>query len=264
MAIRLAAVEYGARENDNRPVLAILHGLFGSARNWDSIARRLATHRRVIVFDLRNHGASEWADGMDYADMAEDVRAALQERGHRQYALLGHSMGGKAAMVAALHHPGEVERLVVVDIAPVRYPPRHLGYVQAMRELDLSAVTRRSEADSRIGAAVPDQAERGFLLQNLMFEDGRARWRLNLAAIEHGMPALVGFPATAAGMTYPGPALFVAGGRSDYLLPEHEPAIRRLFPAAEIRRVENAGHWLHAEYPAAFLDVVEPLLAGAT
>jgi pimeloyl-ACP methyl ester carboxylesterase len=263
MTIRLAAVEYGADQRDKRPVLAILHGLFGSARNWDSIARHLAAHYHVIAFDLRNHGASQWADRMDYADMAEDVRAALRERGHGRYTLLGHSMGGKAAMVAALRHPAEVERLVVVDIAPVPYPPRHLGYVQAMRNLDLTAINRRGEADARLATAVPEQTERGFLLQNLLFEDGRARWRLNLATIEHEMPGLVGFPATVPGMTYPGPALFVAGGRSDYLRPEHEPAIRRLFPAAEIRRIENAGHWLHAEHPAVFLDIVEPFLAGA-
>jgi esterase len=256
MTIRLAAVEYG-----NGPVLAILHGLFGSARNWDSIARRLAAKRRVIAFDLRNHGASAWADGMGYPEMAADIRAALHERGHRHYALLGHSMGGKVAMMAGLRNPDEVERLVVIDIAPVPYPARHLGDVQAMRNLDVSVVTRRSEADARLAAAVPDPAERGFLLQNLLFENGNARWRLNLAAIERAMPALVGFPRIEPDRVYPGPALFVAGGRSDYVRPEHEPAIRRLFPAAEIRRIENAGHWLHAEQPHAFAATVEPFLA---
>lgn len=262
MTIRLAAAEYGTENNQDRPVLAILHGLFGSARNWDSLARRLAAHRRVIAFDLRNHGASDWAGSMDYNEMAEDVRAALQERGHRQYALLGHSMGGKAAMVAALRHPGEVERLVVVDIAPIGYPPRHLGYVQAMQSLDLATIGRRSEADARLAAAVPDAAERGFLLQNLLFDDGRPRWRLNLAAIEREMPALVGFPTMERGAAYTGPALFVAGGRSDYLGPGSEPAIRRLFSEAQVRRIENAGHWLHAEQPGQFLDIIEPFLAS--
>ena len=256
MTIRLAAVEYG-----DGPVVAILHGLFGSARNWDSIARRLASRHRVIAFDLRNHGASDWADGMDYADMAEDVRAALNERGHRRYALLGHSMGAKAAMAGALRYPDEVERLVVVDVAPVAYPLRHLGFVQAMRSLDLASITRRGEADLRLADAVPDAAERAFLLQNLLFENGHARWRLNLDAIEREMPALVGFPSI--GTVYPGPALFVAGGGSDYVLPEYEPEIRRLFPRADIRRIENAGHWLHAEQPNALLEIVEPFLFGA-
>lgn len=262
MAVQLNAVEYGSALA-SRPVLAVLHGLFGSARNWDSICRRLAATRHIVAFDLRNHGASGWADGMAYADMAEDVRAALIQRGHRRYALLGHSMGGKAAMLAALNHAREVDRLVVVDIAPVAYPPRHLSLVRAMRSLDLSAITRRGEADARLAEAVPDPAERAFLLQNLVFEEGRARWRLNLAAIEAAMSALVGFPEIAPGVAYPGPALFVAGGRSDYVRPQDEPAIRRLFPQAAIRRIENAGHWLHAEQPDAFAAIVEPFL-GAT
>ena len=259
MTIRLAAVEYGSG-----PVLAILHGLFGSARNWDSISRRLAAKRRVVAFDLRNHGASDWADDMDYRAMAEDIRAALHARGHDRYALLGHSMGGKAAMIAALCHSDEVERLVVVDIAPVEYAAHHLGFVRAMRDLDLSTVTRRGEADARLAADVPDAAERGFLLQNLVFENGRPRWRLNLDAIERDMPALVGFPRIDPGTVYPGPALFVAGKRSEYVRADSEPAIRRLFPVAEIRHIENAGHWLHAEQPDAFVAIVEPFLAGGS
>ncbi len=259
MTVRLEAAEYG--EGDGPP-LAILHGLFGSGRNWASVARALAAFRRVIALDLRNHGASPWTETMGYAEIAEDVRATLRALGHRRFALLGHSMGGKAAMVLALTHADEVERLIVVDVAPVAYAPRHLGYVQAMRALDLAGIARRAEADAQLAPAVPDAAERAFLLQNLLFEHGQARWRLNLVAIEREMPSLVGFPALPAGTRYPGPALFVAGERSDYLHPEHEKAIRRLFPAARIARLQGAGHWLHAEQPQAFLDLVEPFLAG--
>jgi len=262
MTVRLAATEYGSEQSDPPP-LAILHGLFGSGRNWASIAQRLAAHRRVVCFDLRNHGASGWAGGMQYGEMAEDVLAMLDERGWRRAALLGHSMGGKAAMVAALRDPDMVERLVVVDVAPVAYPPRHLDLVRAMRALDLSGIKRRAEADQLLALPVPDPGERGFLLQNLMFEDGQARWRLNLEAIERAMPVLVGFPALPDNAVYRGPALFIAGGHSDYLRPEHEPAIRRLFPEARFERVENAGHWVHAEQPAAFLGIVEPFLAAA-
>ena len=257
MKLRLAAAEYG-----EGPALAILHGLFGSARNWAGVAGRLAAHHRVIALDLRNHGASPWADTMDYAEMADDVRTTLRALGHRRFALLGHSMGGKVAMAAALRHGGEVERLVVVDIAPTRYAPHHLGYVRAMRALDLGAVQRRAEADARLAPAVADAAERAFLLQNLVFEEGGPRWRLNLAAIEHEMPRLVGFPELPQGTNYAGPALFVAGGLSDYLRPEHEPAIRRRFPQARIARIADAGHWLHAERPQAFLELVDPFLAA--
>ena len=152
-----------------------------------------------------------------------------------------------------------VERLVVVDIAPVIYRPHHLGLVQAMRALDLAGIGRRGEADAALAAAVPNAAERGFLLQNLVF-DPAPRWRLNLEAIEREMPVLAGFPEIAAGTVYPGPALFVAGSRSDYLLAEHEPAIHRLFPQVRIARIPEAGHWVHAEQPQAFLDIVEPFL----
>jgi esterase len=262
MSVRLEAVEYG-----EGPPLAILHGLFGSARNWAGVAQRLAAHHRVIALDLRNHGASPWADTMDYAEMAEDVRRALHASGHRRFALLGHSMGGKAAMVLALAHGAEVERLVVVDIAPVAYQPHPLGYVRAMRALDLGGITRRADADARLTPDVGDAAERAFLLQNLVFPSavggGEVRWRLNLAAIEGAMPRLAGFPALPPGAAYTGPALFVAGGRSDYLRAGHEPELRRLFPNARIARIADAGHWPHAEQPRAFLDIVEPFLAGA-
>ena len=255
MPLSLAAAEYGSG-----PPLAILHGLFGSGRNWASIAQRLAARHRVIAFDLRNHGVSPWADGMAYDEMAEDVHASLKARGYERSALLGHSMGGKVAMIAALLSPEAVERLVVADIAPVAYPMRHLGEAQAMRRIDLAGIARRSQADAALAAAVPDAAERGFLLQNLVFENGGARWRVNLEAIEQNMSRLVDFPTLPEGPPYQGPALFIGGAQSDYLRREHEPAIRRLFPKAEIARIENAGHWIHAEQPAAFLALVEPFL----
>jgi esterase len=260
MPLRLAAVEYGA---GTQPPVVILHGLFGSAGNWATIARRLAEQRRVVALDLRNHGNSPWAHTISYSDMAEDVFATSRALGLGRFALIGHSMGGKAAMAAALAHPAEVERLVVVDIAPVAYAPGHLGYVRAMRALDLSAVRRRGDADAALADVVPGAAERAFLLQNLVFEAGGARWRINLAAIEQAMRELAGFPPQPPGAVYRGPALFVAGENSDFLLPAHEPAIKRLFPHARIARADNAGHWLHAEQPEAFLDLAAPFLAGS-
>ena len=261
MSLTLAAAEYGTG-----PPLAILHGLFGSGRNWTSIAKRLGAHHRVhhrvIAFDLRNHGASPWAETMAYAEMAEDVCASLAALGYRRFALLGHSMGGKVAMLAALRDFDAVERLVVADIAPVAYQPRHLRLVAALRALDLAAVRRRADAGALLAKAVPDPVERAFLLQNLVLESGAARWRINLAAIEREMPVLIGFPPIPPGTTYAGPSLFIGGGHSDYLRPDHEPEIRHLFPRARIARIPEAGHWLHAETPQAFLDLVEPFLAG--
>jgi pimeloyl-ACP methyl ester carboxylesterase len=258
MPVQLAATEYGTG-----PPVAILHGLFGTGRNWRSIAQQLAERHRVLAFDLRNHGASPWADGMSYGEMVEDLGASLRARGIDHAALLGHSMGGKVAMLAALLHPAEVGRLVVVDIAPAPNPPTLLAYVRAMRAVDLDDITRRSEVDARLSGAIPDGAERAFLLQNLIIDDGKARWRLNLEAIEREFPEILDFPDLPAGTAYQGPTLFVAGARSDYIRTEHEPTIRRLFPQARITRIEGAGHWVHAEQPQAFLETVAPFLSGA-
>ncbi len=258
MAVELAAAEYGAG-----PPVAILHGLFGSGRNWRSVAQHLAARHRVLTFDLRNHGASPWADGMSYDEMVEDLRASFRARGLDRAALLGHSMGGKVAMLMALLHPDEVDRLVIVDIAPAANPPNLLAYIRAMRAVDLRGVTRRAEADAALAGAVPDPAERAFLLQNLIIDENAARWRLNLEAIERGFPQIVGFPDLPAGTAYRGSVLFVAGDRSNYIQPEHEPGIRRLFPKARIIHIKGAGHWVHAEQPQVFLQAVAPFLSGA-
>jgi esterase len=255
MSLRLAATEYGA----GRPV-AILHGLFGWGRNWATIAQRLAARHRVVALDLRNHGNSPWADTMSYAEMAEDVRDTLGEPA----TLIGHSMGGKAAMVAALTGAQAqhwVERLVVVDIAPVDYRAP-TAQLDAMRNLDLAAITRRSEADRQMAERISDPAERAFLLQNLVFADGKPHWRLNLAGIERSMPDILGFPDLPPGAVYSGPALFIAGANSGYVRPEHEPLIRNLFPNAEFVRIPDAGHWVHAEQPNAFVEAVEMFLAA--
>jgi esterase len=257
MAVELAASEYG-----EGPPVAILHGLFGSGRNWRSIAQQLALRHHILAFDLRNHGGSPWADGMSYREMVEDLRAAFDRRRIVRPALLGHSMGGKVAMLAALLYPAEVDRLVAVDIAPAPNPPTLLSYVRALRAADLAGVTRRSEADTKLAAAVPNAAERAFLLQNLVVGDGTAHWRLNLEAIEREFPDIVGFPELPANTAYGGPTLFVAGARSNYIRQDHEPIIRRLFPRARITRIDGAGHWVHAEQPKSFIETVSPFLAG--
>lgn len=257
MPVPLTATEYG-----DGPPVAILHGVFGAGRNWASVARELGRHHRVIAFDLRNHGASPWAATMSYREMAADVHAAMRERGHHRYAVLGHSMGGKTAMVLALTQPAAVERLVVVDIAPIAYPVPFLDHIRAMRELDLGAVVRRRDADTRLAAAIPDPAERTFLLQNLGLGDGAPRWRLNLAAIAAAMPALAAFPDFPPGTGYDGPALFIGGARSHVLGPEAEPVITALFPHAALAWVPGAGHWVQADQPAAFLARVGPFLAA--
>jgi esterase len=256
MSLELAHIAHG----EGGPPVVILHGLLGSARNWSSFARQLGATRRVFVLDLRNHGASPWADEMTYDQMADDVRAFLARQGLPAAAVIGHSMGGKVAMRLALAHGEEVLRLVVVDIAPVAYRRGFHAYVEAMRALDLSQISRRSEADALLAEQIDDAGVRGFLLQNLVSgEDGLA-WRVPLDALARNMPELLGFPEPRDAEQYAGPALFVTGGRSDYVRPEHHAEILRLFPNAQFAAIPDAGHWVHAEAPQPFLEVVGAFL----
>lgn len=257
MSLDLSYSEVGAG-----PPLIILHGLFGSGRNWASIARRLGERFRVFTLDLRNHGDSPWAVTMGYRDMAADVAAFLARHGLEGAAVMGHSMGGKTAMVLALEKGDLVGRLIVVDIAPVAYRHSHLPLVEAMDAVDLTAVSRRAEVDAALTEAAPEAGLRAFLLHNLASAEGRLRWRLNLAAIGANMGDLIGFADGLDGLSYGGPALFLAGAESDYLQPEHSARIRALFPAAEIDRIAGAGHWVHAEQPAAVLARVEAFLGN--
>jgi pimeloyl-ACP methyl ester carboxylesterase len=255
MSLDLSYSEVGAG-----PPLVVLHGLFGSGRNWASIARQLGESHRVFTLDLRNHGESPWAETMSYPEMAEDVAAFLTHNGLDGATVLGHSMGGKAAMVLALDQGERVGRLIVVDIAPVAYRHSHLDLIEAMRAVDLDAVSRRGEVDAALADAVPDPGLRAFLLHNLVSEAGRLRWRINLAALGDNMASLIGYPGDLDGNQYAGPALFLAGADSDYLGAEHSPRIRSLCPAAEIDAIAGAGHWVHAEQPRAFLARVQAFL----
>ncbi len=222
--------------------------------------RRLAARFRVIALDLRNHGASPHDPVMTYPAMAGDVRDTLAAMGALPAALVGHSMGGKVAMHLALARPETVRRLLVADIAPVRYPSHFGVLVQAMRAMPLRPGTTRAEADAALAPAAPDPAMRAFLLQNLRF-DAMPSWRIGLDAIAAALPAIEDWPP-AEGRTYGGPALFVTGARSDYVKPADRPAIRTLFPAARFVTLKDAGHWLHADNPEGFGGIAEAFIAG--
>ncbi len=236
--------------------LLVLHGLFGSARNWQTLAKRFAEKRRVYALDLRNHGGAPWSDRMTYPDMAEDVLRFLDDRGFARAAVVGHSMGGKVAMTLALNHPDRVERLVVADIAPVAYTHTHAPFVAAMKRADLDGCTRRSEVEAQLAEAIPEAPLRSFLLQNLVLEQGKFHWRINLDAIGASMEDLIGFPDLG-DKRYTGPTRFIGGSRSDYITPEYFDIITRYFPAAQIEMIGDAGHWVHAERPDEFASMVE-------
>ncbi|AOZ68522.1 alpha/beta hydrolase [Rhodobacter xanthinilyticus] len=242
------------------PPLVIVHGLYGSARNWNVIAKRLSADREVIAVDQRNHGDSPWAPSHSYADMAADLAEVIAAHGGRAD-VLGHSMGGKAAMVLALTRPEMVRRLVVADMAPVAYShgPAHLALQRAMQVLDLENLTLRSEADRRLAQAIDDPATRAFLLQSLDLKATPPRWKLNLEVLGAEMEQILGWPGTPG--VFEGPALFVYGALSNYLREEVKPAILDQFPQAEFARIEGAGHWLHAERPREFEAEVAAFIA---
>jgi pimeloyl-ACP methyl ester carboxylesterase len=251
----LNSVEAGA----GAPVV-FLHGLLGAAQNFGAIQKALAATHRVIAMDLRNHGASPHAPTMSYAEMAADVAETLQALRAAPAAIIGHSMGGKVAMTLALDHPDLVERLLVADIAPVAYPaPSFLRYLAAMRAVPLTPGLTRREADAALADAVPQPPLRGFLLQNLLFNETPPRWRIALDAIVAEMPSIGGWPDPPG--RYDGQVLVLAGDASDYIKPEDHARFRALFPAAEFHAI-RAGHWLHADNPQAFLAEVTAFLAA--
>jgi esterase len=248
-----------ATPQGHRPLL-IVHGLFGSARNWNVAAKNLATTRDVVTVDMRNHGESAWCDSHTYADMAADLAEVIRARG-APMDVLGHSMGGKAAMMLALTCPDLVGQLVVGDIAPVPYTHDNTQHITAMRALPLHPMTR-AEADRALAPYVPDAPLRAFFLQSLDLRSTPPRWRLNLDVLQTFMPQIVGWPDIAA--AFQGRTLFLSGGKSHYVLPAYRDAIRALFPHARFVKIPEAGHWLHAEAPRAFEATVDVFLAGST
>jgi pimeloyl-ACP methyl ester carboxylesterase len=257
MSVDLAYDQFG----EAGPPVVILHGLLGSARNWTSIAKDLAGTHRAFALDLRNHGRSPWAATMSFDEMAGDVAAFIESHHLDAVALIGHSLGGKVAMRLALTRPELVGRLLVVDVAPVAYAHTFGPFVEAMRQVDLAAVQRRTDADQQLLHAVPDAVLRNFVLQNLVKTDAGFGWRVNLEALAANMDDLLGFPTPADDAAYLGPALFIAGGRSPYIRAEHRPLIERLFPDAEHVVIAGAGHWPHVERPAEFQAHVRRFLA---
>ena len=234
------------------PPLVIAPGLFGSARNWSAIAKRLSAQRQVIALDMRNHGDSFWDADHSYAAMAQDLAEVIAAHGG-QADVLGHSMGGKAAMMLALSHPDRVRRLIVADMAPKRYGhgDSHGALIEAMQEMPLEDLDSRSEADRRLAERVQDPGTRAFLLQSLSLRDGPVRWKFNLQALKANLDAVLNWPELPLGSEFDGPALFLSGANSSYVQPGDHDLIRALFPQADFIELENAGHWLHAERPRA-------------
>ena len=253
----LTTILHPASAPDGALPLIIAHGLYGSGRNWGVIARRLADRRDVVVVDMRNHGSSPRFDSQSYPEMAGDLAEVIASLGGRAD-LLGHSMGGKAAMQLALTEGALIRKLVVADIAPVAYAHDQSHHARAMRALDLTDLTTRGEADRRLAAQIDDPGLRAFFLQSLELKASPPQWRLNLDVLEAEMPKIVGWPGTEG--RFDGPALFLTGADSHYVRAEHRDAIRALFPHARFAKLPGAGHWLHADRPREFEEAVRVFL----
>ena len=249
MNLNLAYTELGA----GKPVI-ILHGLFGWKRNWAGIAKGLANTHQVFTLDMRNHGESPHSSEMTYPDMAADIAYFIEQNQLGPCTIIGHSMGGKASMMLALTRPELVERLLVLDIAPVTYDHDYSDYVNTMKDIDLSEVSKRGDVEPIIADVVNNPAIQAFLMQNLVPNgQGRYRWRVNLDAFKTHMPDILGFPEISNEHAYTAKTLFLGGRQSDYIAAPYQSEINRLFPAADVDFIDDAGHWVHADQPKAVL-----------
>ena len=244
------------------PALVILHGLYGSSRNWGGIAKALSDRYRVVAVDLPNHGASPWLDNITYEAMADAVAAFMAAQGLAGAALLGHSMGGKTAMVVAQRHTEIVGSLIVADIAPVTYDhdAENGAIIDALLAVPLDQIGRRSEADGYLQSAISEAGVRAFLLQNLVSGENGLEWRIDLDGLAASLPAIHAFPTLQA--KFDDPAMFITGGQSAYVRPQHNDEIFALFPGARIEVMSDAGHWLHAEDPEGFISILREFLGG--
>lgn len=240
-----------------KPPMLVLHGLLGSSRNWQTTGRDLAAHFHVLALDARNHGRSPHAEDMSYESMAGDLLAWMDGEALSKATLVGHSMGGKIAMLLACRHPERVERLVVVDVAPRDYSWQgHRAEFLAMNELNLANLQSRQEAEMRFEARVPDLGMRKFLTTNLSRDDaGRWAWAINLPVLTAALPRLEK-DALAADDRYDGPVQFILGGRSRYVQESDHEVIRRHFPSARFTTIDGAGHNPHMDAREAFVRAV--------
>ena len=263
--MQLAHYAFG-EENRDKGTIVIVHGLFGQARNWTAIARRLAEKYHVVTADLRNHGRSGWDMDMTYPAMADDLAALIKDVSDTPVHLVGHSMGGKASMVLALSQnakdAGLVSDLVVVDIAPVVYDHDYTDYITAMRGVDFDTVSRRAEVEDALSSGIAEKGVRQFLAQSVTTdkETGKMAWQVNIDAMADHLSDITGWPQSDLADQYDGDVLFISGANSHYVDPKDRDHIKSLFPKAAFTSIKGAGHWVHAEKPDAVLLTLSAFL----
>ena len=249
------------REFGKGDPLIILHGLFGSSDNWVSIGKALGDDHHVMLIDQRNHGNSFHSEEFTYDSMVGDLHDYIVNHNITDPVILGHSMGGKVAMHFSLLHPHLIKKLIVADIAPREYEPRHYDILEAMESMDLDGISSRKQADEYLGKFIAGADVRNFLMKSLTRgKDHKYKWKLNLRVI-HREIENISADIVSEGI-FEKPSLFMRGGDSDYILDDDKPMIKKLFPRSLVLTINNAGHWLQHEKPAEFVAAVKGFLAG--
>ncbi len=246
------------RKSGKGPNLIILHGLFGSADNWMSIAKNLENDFTLFLIDQRNHGDSGHSDDWDYNVMVEDLKEWMDEQGLEKAYLMGHSMGGKTAMNFALRYPEKVERLVIADMAPREYPIHHQTILEGLNAVNLSKISSRNDAEEAMKPHIPEPGIRQFLLKSLTRKNGEFVWKINLSVITEKIEN-VG-EGIGGDSVFNGPTLFMGGANSNYIQDKDKKDIDKFFPESHVIHIKNAGHWLHAEQPQAVVDTLKAFL----
>lgn len=240
------------------PDLVLIHGLLGSLENLNMVAKDLKNICRVTSIDVRNHGNSFHKNSMTYQELAQDIITLLDHLSIDDCVILGHSMGGKIAMETALTYPMRVNKLIVADIAPVAYPPHHQQILSGLAAIDLTKVNNRKDADSQLSHYVEETGVRQFLLRNLVNNEGHWQFKCNLGFITQCYSQIMA--SYQGNEQFDKPTLFIKGGNSNYILPEHRENIVKLFPNSKAKIIQGAGHWLHAEKTSAFNKIVSDFI----
>lgn len=241
--------------------LIILHGLFGLSDNWVTIAKRISANYKVYIPDQRNHGQSPHDNTFNYYALADDLMEFMEEHDIEKPVLLGHSMGGKVAMNFALDYPENVDKLIVVDMSVRQYKARSIHYhlIEAMESVDFDQVKSRKEIEDHLAEYIPQKPLRLFIMKNLKrFSNNRFGWKLNLPVLKENLDSIV--EGLSGNQQFDKPSLFVGGGKSDYIQEEDYKLIPQIFPQALIKTIPEATHWLHADSPEKFCDIVSDFL----
>lgn len=242
------------RELGEGKPMVILHGLFGYSDNWQTHGKKLSEYFRVIMVDLRNHGHSDWSDDFSYPVMVEDLKELFDDLKLEDVTLIGHSMGGKTAMLFAQTYPELLEKLIVVDMGIKAYPPHHQQILEGLNTLDLSKIENRSEADAHLTKFIDSVGVRQFLLKNIYWkEKGVMAWRMNVPVLEREMNEILSALPNQECLVE---TLFIRGALSNYILDEDFDAIQEVFPDSELVTIEGAGHWVHAEKAEEFMEKI--------